>query len=76
MNVMLPAKIGTRNSNSMAGSQVTVSKAVIRIAALPARYCVRVTGRDRYSCRARARRSSAISPEPAYTVMKNTNGSC
>ena len=61
---MLPANAGTSRSSSIAGTNVTAASAAMRIAAFPAMYCVRVMGRERYSCSAFARMSSAIRPEP------------
>ncbi len=75
-NVMLPANAGTSMTSSSAGTKVTAASAAIRMAAFPAMYCVRVIGRERYNCSAFARMSSAIKPEPTYTVMKKTSGSC
>src|SRR5207244_2687288 len=49
MNVPLPANSGSRISSTVAGTQVTKASAAISVASLPATYCVRVTGRDRYS---------------------------
>ena len=46
-NVKLPAKAICTISSTIAGSQVTSSRNVIRIASLPKTYSARVSGFDR-----------------------------
>src|SRR5215216_4379466 len=60
--VALPAKTICRSNSIMAGRKVTpIRKTTIAIS-LPATYSTRVSGLDKYSCSALARRSSAIRP--------------
>ena len=64
------------STSSTAGTTVTSPMKKAMVMNLPSTYCATVTGRDRYSSRALARRSSLISPAPTIRQARNTKIHC